>query len=165
METSKKLESILKRLDDYYLSVNNKGLFFLGINTAILGFILTTSSEILIQTSVTWVFILQCILLLVCLLSLTFTLLSVIPFLEPGKTYNYSSLIFFGSISKLEFPNFHDSLCAQTDEEFNEDLIRQIYTLSIGLRKKFKNLKLAGWLIAIEFMVIIPISINMTLNS
>jgi len=87
--------------------------------------------------------------------------LTMIYFSQYPKTTPYrSSLLFFGSISKMSLKDFSRKFKAQTKDEYLDDLIDQVHINSEILSKKFENLKIAlilagistfPWLLSIYF--------------
>lgn len=150
------LQFIITRYDHYYDSTNNKGQFFLGLNTFILGGVGVGFFSIKNQISIS-AFLLFLTVLLACLglISIYFTLKALIPFFGSKKRPG-TSLIFFGSVAKLKRHEFVTKVQSYSPTEFEKDLSEQAHELAIGLDKKFHWLKWAGWLLLIQFILLIP---------
>ena len=158
------LQFIIDRYDHYYDSVNNKGQFYLGLNTLIMGGLGAAFS--MLNTNhccTTWLYVLVSLMLAAGSASSFYTLCATLPYLKSGNS-KPSSLIFFGSVSKLSQKEFLSRSLAVTDQEVNEDLSIQAHQLATGLSLKFKHLKVAGVLIAIEFALLVPFLILFFIN-
>lgn len=83
-----------------------------------------------------------------------------IPFMNnPDK-----SLIYYGSIAKMTLQQFTSKSADRNENDELRDLRRQVYNLSIGLERKFYKLKLAGWFLALQFSLFIPLVICLIKN-
>lgn len=152
------LKFIIERFDHYYDSTNNKGQFYLGLNTFLIG---GTIGALLYANEKGVLNVLLCCLLSVSLgcifLSILFTLSALQPFTRSGHSRNYQSLLFFGSITELtDCKIFRTKMNKQSTQERLEDLQNQCYTLAQGLTSKFRKLKNAGRLIWLTFLILIP---------
>jgi hypothetical protein len=153
--TKDQLEYIIGRYDHFYDSVNNKGQFYLGLNTLILGglgasFTMLNSSH----TCTACIYVLLLLLFTAGFASSFYTLKATLPYLTGGA--KPSSLIFFGSVSSLSQQEFVSRAAAVSEDEMKNDLTAQVYHLAHGLTLKFNRLKIAGYLIACEFILLIP---------
>lgn len=147
---------IINRYDHYYDSVNNKGQFYLGLNTLIMGALGAAFSMLNSNHSCTSaLYILISLILIAGSASSFYTLRATLPYLKTGDG-KPSSLIFFGSVSALSQQEFLSRSATVTDEEVLKDLSVQTHQLASGLSLKFSRLKVAGVLIAIEFALLIP---------
>ena len=90
-------------------------------------------------------------------LSLVFVYLSQSPKILAPNT----SLIYFGTISKMTFADFSNKFKTATDEEYLEDLLHQIHVNSSILCSKFANLKYALLCLALS---VIPWGISICLS-
>lgn len=151
---------IIERFDHYYDSINNKGNFFLTINTFLIGVIVSgytfLQEKLKLDNTIQW---LIAILALLGLVSIVFTIWAILPYLKSGNRKKYKSLLFFGSISEYSEIEFIKAFNENTDEAIRQDISRQIYTLAKGLNKKFARLKVAGIFLILEFLVITVITI------
>lgn len=152
----------ISRYDNYYDSVNNKGMFYLTFNTFILSGM--CASFITLKPSINSniiIYILLIIILITCTISIIYTIISLNPFLKSNylNTSSRKSLLFFGDVASISANEYVDSCKNQTRNELLEDLINQNHALANGLNMKFKRLKCAGDLILVQFffvLVIIP---------
>lgn len=153
------MKFLIGRFDHYYDSANNKGSFYIGINTFILGGICVGFSSYCKNVQLGMCTCVVAIILLVtCFASIFYTLLAMTPFLKINFGSNTDdSLVFFGGITKYEEADFHLRFRNQLDNEIIEDYQNQIYTLSKGLNDKYKWLQEAGFFLIIEFMILIPL--------
>lgn len=146
---------ILQRNDNLISSVNAKGGLIVVFNTFLCGSIISKYADLrpffdksdfsnIIDLSLIAIFLLS-------IISVFLVGLAVFPFLESGNssTSKYHSHIFFNSISEFKCDNdFLDSCKSYEKAEALEDLKRQIYILSKGLKKKFKFI---GWAMLLFF--------------
>lgn len=145
---------IIDRLDHYYDSINNKGNAFLAINTFISGGLFASIAVLptyLKEESSTLCWIL--LMLAVNLISTLFTLTSLIPY----SRSNGQSLVYFGDIADLEFNSFLQKFVDQSNSDIINDLNKQIFYLSKGLKKKFMRLEIAGKLFFVEAVILAPL--------
>ena len=153
------MKFLIGRFDHYYDSVNNKGSFYIGINTFILGGICVGFSNYCknVQFGMC-TYVVTIVLLITCFTSIFYTLSAMTPFLKISFGSNTDdSLISFGGIAKFEEVDFHSRFKDQTDNKIIEDYQNQIYTLSKGLNDKYKWLQQAGFFLTIEFITLIPL--------
>lgn len=153
MDKIERLKFTIQRIDHYYSGVNFKGSFFLGVNTFLLGGCLASLQsdsldQIGLQVGINFLLI-----ALTSLLSIAYVLWAILPFLKNGKSYDYESLIFFGSIAEMDFGKFNSNLEKTEEDEFEKDLTRQIHTLSVGLKKKFLRIRTAGITLFISILL------------
>lgn len=155
---------ILQRIDNYIGSVNTKGALIVAFNTFITGSIVARYSDIrpLIEVSANKCLI-EWLLILVLIISITSIFivgLAVFPYLKSGNstTSKYHSHIFFNSIAEFNTEEqFLESCKNYKEQESEEDLKRQIYTLSKGLKKKFKRIGIAMWLFFTNLLILLVI--------
>ncbi|MGN6298309.1 MAG: Pycsar system effector family protein [Ginsengibacter sp.] len=155
------LKHTMDRYDHYYDSINNKGNLFLALNTFLLGGIITRYYSI--KESVgersnllffTW------LAAICCLLSIGFTLWAIIPYLNKHVESEKSSVMYFGDVSLLTFPNFKKKYEQITEYKKYEDYLQQVHLLAQGLQKKFFRLQIATYLLGGCFVCIIIIGIK-----
>ena len=151
------LQFVVNRYDHYYDAVNNKGQFFLGLNTFIIGVLGATYSFLNDKVySCSWViYLFMGVSFISAFISIFHTLRAVLPFVEN----NTRSLIFFASVSQMQVKDFVEEAKNASEMKFEEDLTFQVHQLATGLTKKYKRLTYAGYFIAIEFIALIPFSI------
>jgi len=141
----------------------------LAFNTFLCGAIITNydklSSLIADKCCLSYLNITLCLILVVGLIAIAFIIKAVYPFLKSGNssTEKYHSKIFFNSIAEFgsdkEFAEVYHS---QEDKEVNEDLARQAYILSKGLKSKYRNLNLAMRFIYGELILLLLLLIIIT---
>lgn len=158
MEKAEKIEQlkyVINRYDHYYESVNNKGNLYLTINTFILGGSLTAYYSIKNTICVTdFCYTIFCILLIITLLSIVLTLFAIKPYLTKKLDKKKYSIIYFGDVSLLEFNNYKSEIDKLNDSKLLNDYTNQAHLLAIGLRRKFKFLNYATWVISLEIICI-----------
>ncbi|WP_284650744.1 Pycsar system effector family protein [Flavobacterium terrisoli] len=159
MNTNEKerLHFCIGRYDQYYDSVNNKSSVFLGLSTFIVGGLVTGYFALpsIVNRTPLMCFLMM-MLILLGIIIMIIVIRAATPFLSPG----IDSLHFFGSISCLS----HIEFCAKSESSISEedelkDLRKQVHQLACGLSLKFKKLKIAGNLFAIQFILFIPLLI------
>lgn len=141
METNKKVK-IIERYDGYFSGINNKGAFILAINTLIISGMLVGIKNLQSMVSCNEIFtfkIITGIIILLSLVSMTFTISAIIPFLNSSK----NSFWFFNDVANRKLEDFLEEIDKQEDETQNRDLNEQIYFLASGLKKKHKKIRIA----------------------
>jgi hypothetical protein len=166
-ESYKFLELTINRIDSYINSVNNKAAFVIAFNTFILGSLIFKYSIILNlfenEKIRLIVFLLIFVVLFGVSLSLIFCFHAVKPYLKSGNSNgDYSSLLFFGSISKMNIDTYLNLSRQITYEGIIQDLSKQNHVLSEGLTYKFNKMKLS--FNCIFFSVLTPIAIILALK-
>jgi hypothetical protein len=154
------------RFDKHYETVNSKGAFYISLNTFLLGglFVGFTSLYDKIDKPIAlWV---CCILFsLSSLVSSIFVILAINPFLKSGDEMKARpSLLFFGSVAQYQNDHYLQSLRSQSETELEEDMVGQIWLLSQGLCKKYRKLSIAGWLLILQLILLLPIIYYITSN-
>ena len=152
---------IVNRFDSYFDSINNKANLFLAVNTFLIGGLFTALAFLpgyLKETEASAFCIL--IMLALNIASTLFTLLSLLPY---SKTCG-ESLIFFGDIARLSLDDFLKKFSDQSDDQVSLDIDRQIFFMSKGLNRKFKNLSIAGIFFFVEALVLLPLIITVIKN-
>lgn len=163
MDKKDKIEFIkfsIERFDHYYDSINNKGNLYLTLNTFLLGGIITGYYSIRDNKELNcfpqlWIWIV----LILNLLGLLLTLFAIKPYLGNKSSGKNSSLIYFGSVSLLSMQTLHNLYSSLNEDKLYKDMIKQTHALSSGLRKKFNLLKVATYLLALEFLIIVIIGL------
>ena len=126
------LESNLKRLHSLINSADNKIGLVLGIDTAMLGFLVASASKKYVFGSIVLLFIsISCILILVSLF-----MVSLASF--PRTSGSKNSIIFFKSVSTYDLDQYQDRIVNLTNEIYFEDLIHQCYYNAKITSQKFK---------------------------
>lgn len=157
---------IIDRFDHYYDGVNNKGAFYIGLNTFIFGGIcigyLSLHSHVEAKI-VCWVLLTG--LILSNLLSIFYTVQALMPFLIDNHTNEKRySLIYFGSIAKHELSHFKEKFKEADENSVLDDIIEQSHCLATGLQKKYSYLKRAGWFVICQFFVMFPLLVFIVKN-
>lgn len=154
-EKREELKFIIGRYDHYYDSVNNKGSFYLAINTFVLGGIVAVSDTILGKCSDSRMCLgLFVAILLMGAISLVSTLFSIKPYLNTKRDNNSGSLIFFGDVagcSEEQYNKLWDNLAT---DGYYKDLRCQAALLSKGLSSKFGKLNIATWALIAQVILI-----------
>ena len=157
---------LIERFDHYYDSVNNKGAFYIALNTFIFGGLCVgyfTLDKDIDVNAVIWV--LLSILLTSNLISTVFTVLATMPFLKDNDEYKQKpSLTFFGGIARHQVAHFKEKLLASDDTALLDDAIQQAYSLAVGLDGKYKKLGWASYLLVIQFITMIPLILIVAKN-
>lgn len=152
------LKHTMDRYDHYYDSVNNKANVFLTLNTFLLGGIITGYYSIKDKLECgfdLYFFVLTGLIL--CILSIGFSLWATMPYLSKQADSINGSVIFFGNVANVSYQSFKQMYCDMTDEKRFDDYLQQVYLLSIGLQNKFFRLKIATYLLGSCFVCIIII--------
>lgn len=139
----------ISRFDHYFASINFKSSFLILANITILGFLISNSNHVSKFSLI--------IVSLISVLTVTFVLLAIKPFL---KTYKgKDSIIYFGDIANQEddFDNKIDNL---TLELYINDLRKQNIILAKGLKYKFDMLNIATIFFIINLIVYVLILIT-----
>ena len=158
MEKEKKIEVLkylMTRFDALINAVNTKASFYLVIST----FIITTCVSGYINWSTALEFnLFYKISLVSCVIaslgSILLIGLAVHPILNTGNGKDYKSLLFFGSISQMKENEFEKAFKEADIDVLTQDYIIQIYTLSELLTSKYNKLKIIGWIITCEFILL-----------
>lgn len=161
MEKERLLYTI-NRFDHYFDSVNNKTAVYIAINTFVVGSLIT-SYVTLIDDISCYSEIFQVLISISFLIGLT-TLIILVNASIPFFSKDSKSLYYFGGIGMMKKDEFE--LCSKTltTKKEMKDLRNQVHTLSTGLTTKFTKLKLAGRLLIIQFVLLIPIFIIIIFN-
>lgn len=159
---------IIQRFDNNISGANTKGNFLLAFNTFLSGGIIANYDKLikLIEKPDNYIYlnIVLILLFLVGLFTTGFIINAVYPFLKSGNSSKdkYHSKIFFLSISEYDNEKiFANEYKKQDNEEVNEDLAKQVYILSKGLKSKYNSLAWAmrGIFIELGLMLVILILI------
>lgn len=151
------------RYDHYYDTVNNKGIFYISLNTFMLGGLFAGFISLqnqLDKPAYLWIML---IIFAGCsLLSSIVTVIAIHPFVKIPRKKGRRSLIYFASVQQYEEEKFIDAFIQQDDNRRTRDTVSQMWHLSKGLTLKFKLLKIAGCLIIGQFIILIPIIFSIT---
>jgi hypothetical protein len=156
---------IIERYDHYYDTVNNKGAFYIALNTFLLGGLFAGFIALNDTVSKPYYLWLLLVIFAICnLLSSVITILAIHPYVDTTKRPTKKSLMFFGSVSIYQRENFVDAFRDQDDERTIKDATTQVWFLARGLTVKFRRLKIAGYLIIAQFIILIPVIYCVTKN-
>lgn len=154
---------IINRFDHYFDSINNKGVFYITMNTFLLGGLLSQTGTIITSGSGWWIYFLVLAFIFINVSSTVLTVLSISPFKSP-KCDEPSSLIYFNDIACKDLNSFKIEYTTQTEDFIRIDFTNQIHQLAGGLKIKFDRLRYAGILLLIQFVSLLPIIIITILN-
>jgi len=157
---------IIERFDHYYDSVNNKGAFYIGLNTFIFSGICVGYTTLFGKVNAQpGIWILMIGLLACCLLSTLFTIRAIMPFLKDNQHRNpQPSLLYFGGIARHELPHFKEKFQSLGGSEMLDDLVQQAHCLAMGLDQKYKNLKRASHFVVAQFLIMVPLLLFVAKN-
>jgi hypothetical protein len=161
INTTEKIETLkhtMDRYDHYYDSVNNKANVFLTLSTFLLGGIITGYYNIIDHSSYGFdIFFFIWVGLILCLLSIAYSLWATLPYLSRQADSTYGSVIYFGNVANVSFQSFKQMYSDMTEERRYEDYLQQVHLLALGLQSKFYKLKIATYLLGGCFACIIII--------
>lgn len=153
----------IDRYDHYYDAVNNKGAFYIGLNTFMLGGLFAgfiSLEELMEKPAYLWIML---ILFAGCsLMSSILTVIAIHPFVNTSRKKGKRSLIFFASVAQYDQENFVEAFMQQDNSRITKDTVSQMWHLSKGLTRKFRLLKFAGCLIIAQFIILMPIIFSIT---
>lgn len=161
MEKKRLLYSI-NRFDHYFDSVNNKTAVYIALNTFILGAIITGYVSIQnfdINNIKTFKTLLS-IEMVIGISTLILLIFASIPYFSKDS----KSLYYFGGIGSQLKSDFVENSKSITKKQELNDLRNQVHVLSIGLNRKFTKLKIAGILIVIQCILLVPLIIILLIN-
>ncbi|RYZ21834.1 MAG: hypothetical protein EOO16_11500 [Chitinophagaceae bacterium] len=160
-ETIEQAKFVIGRYDHYYDSVNTKGSFIIGLNTFLLGGLLAGYVGLYEKIEIPqWIVALIIAFGLCSILSSMLTVFAIHPFLNSGnKDTKKRSQIFFGSVSQYDRENFIEAFKARTEQQIVNDLSCQVWILATGLTKKYDYLRIAGWLLIVQLILLVPITL------
>jgi len=156
------LDKTLSRIDFYVNSINTKASFNMAFDTFIIGAIILRYSDIISNFKYPKLQYLVPLILLVisigCFLSIYFVIRATNPYLKSGnEPSSYHSLLFFGSIAEMELDVFINNIKDIDDIRLQDDLVRQVHILSVGLSGKFSNISKSTF--CITYFVLLPIAV------
>lgn len=157
---------LIGRFDHYYESVNSKGSFMIGLNTFVLGGIIAgyaAYSNHITMNSYSW--FLLCSLFAFCISSTILTINALHPFTRDNfSNKKNNSLIFFGGIAKHNADDFTKKFKSQKKDKIEDDIIKQVHALAVGLNKKYKKLKIGSYCLVAQFLVLLLLSLYFIKN-
>ena len=160
---------LIQRFDNYISGANTKGNFLLAFNTFLCGVLVANYDKLslLIENECCLGYFNATIILMLLagLVAICFIIKAVYPFSKSGNSSadKYHSKVYFNSIAEFnsdkEFAKIYQS---QKDDEVNEDLAKQAYILSKGLKSKYRNLNWAMRFIYTELILLFILLIIIT---
>lgn len=156
MNTEQKTEHlkyILDRYDHYIESIQSKCNLYIGLNTLLLGGIITLLTNISLCKMNCMLYALVIIITLSSIISIIITLSAIKPHLSGGASN--SSLIFFNDVSKTSHDKYLENIDNTTDETFKNDLVNQVHCVAGGLSNKYKKLSKVSFLQTIQFIALL----------
>jgi hypothetical protein len=153
----------INRYDHYYDTVNNKGAFYISLNTFMLGGL--SAGFISLQGNLerpTYLWLMLILFAGCSLLSSILTVIAIHPFFKIPNKKGKRSLIYFASVQQFEEQNFIEAFLQQDESRRTRDTVSQMLHLAKGLTRKFTLLKIAGSLIVAQFVILIPIIFSIT---
>ncbi|WP_188754025.1 Pycsar system effector family protein [Parapedobacter defluvii] len=143
-ETIARAEINLQRKLEWTSRYDTRIIFVAGIAIAMLGILANASGIMANWTCFAYIsFGLTLLLLLLCLGCVYLAQ-------SPKVLAPNQSLLFFGTISKLDYSDFSDKFKNTTNEKYLEDLLHQIHINSVILCGKFAYLKYAIFFIGLS---------------
>jgi hypothetical protein len=107
-----------------------------------------------------WLIILFVTGLVATTLGIMLTLFSITPYTKGGV----NSLLFYGSVSKLDLAEFRREIGTHTEEDAFEDHVKQVHTLATGLSVKFFRLQVACYSLCVAFIAALVLILYMMFN-
>ena len=147
-EKIENLKFILTRLDTYIDSAQNKSNLYLALNTVVLGGIIAILKDLECSKIIN---VLLISIAIVSILSILITLISINPYMKNAM----SSVFFFDDIAScISLSEYKILLNKKADEKLLDDMCAQVYSVAKGLTSKYKKLRIAGFLVAFEFILL-----------
>lgn len=148
-----RLRFTIGRFDHYYDSVNNKGNIILGLATFIVGGLIAGYPALSEKIECTfWIHANWAILIALGLAAMLLMIVASTPHLTSGS----NSVFYFLSISKMGRTGFTDRSKELSEDQELDDLRSQAFFLARGLTGKFRKLRAASRLIALQFILFVP---------
>lgn len=146
---------IVNRYDLYFTNVNNKGSYYLAVNTFLVGGIAASYSFLIttFEFNATIKFLIAAVILL-SFISIALSIFAINPILKSNNSKKYQSLLFFGSVAEMKESEVIEEYEHLDEKSVNKDFAHQIYILASGLALKYKLLKWAGYILIAEFFII-----------
>lgn len=152
---------IIERFDHYYDTVNNKGAFYIGVNTFIFsgvcaGYI--TLHDKMKSHIGDWEWFVLGLLLTCCIASTISTIMAIRPYSKDNHAHDgAASLMYFGGIAKHELNHFKEKFTALNDSAILNDAMQQMHSLAKGLNRKFYLLRWASYFLTAQYCIMPPI--------
>ncbi len=151
-EKIENLKFILTRLDTYIDSAQNKSNLYLALNTVVLGGIIAILKDLECGKIMN---VLLISIAIVSILSILITLISINPYMKNAMSSKKKSVFFFDDIAScISLSEYKILLNKKADEKLLDDMCAQVYSVAKGLTSKYKKLRIAGFLVAFEFILL-----------
>lgn len=150
----------LKRIDSYFNLANVKASLLASTNAVFLGIVLGNQSELSTLFTnngleVYYPYFSSGVLVFTSI-STIFSLSVIFAFLKSGnKESTYKSCIYFGSIKNMKLDDFRKKIKKSSEEDYLEDLTRQVHLLSKALHKKYILLNISCLFFSFSILLII----------
>lgn len=145
------LKFIINRYDHYIESVQSKSNLYITLNT----FVLTGSVTLFFGYKSDLNCFLALLLLMIILASLTATIYILLALNPKIKKSNNESIIFFGNVAERKDDSEYWGVIKNTNKsDFEEDLANQTQQVAAIVCEKHKTLKIAGYLLIAQFILI-----------
>ena len=153
------LKFLMERFDHYYDSINNKGAFYIGLNTFLLGGICVGYIAYHEKITNNYLFLgLIFAMMACCIVSILYTILAIRPYTKDNHVNDdCKSLIFFGGIADHTANFFFQKFDSETEDSILTDMKRQVHCLAVGLNVKYKRLKYASMLLLAQFCTLLSL--------
>lgn len=157
---------LIERFDHYFDTINNKGAFYIGLNTFILGGLCIGYTGMMARVAAGFLFwSLLIFIFCLCLISIVYTIKAITPYMKDNQSNDdNASLVYFGGIAKHELNYFIEKFQAQNEAAVITDMTRQAHCLAMGLDQKFRWLKTASICLIGQFIFIVFLFIYITQN-
>jgi hypothetical protein len=160
----KNLFEVLKRIDTYLVSTNQKLAIIVSYCAAVLGWLSLNVSKISSLVSTTWLNTLVLILLFVVILSSCICLFLAAKTIFPINSSSVEraiddSLVFYGDIAAAKGGSggYHGKISSVSYDELIKDLSQQIFSVSKILGDKFRSIKVV--MLVLIFSNFIPVAL------
>lgn len=137
---------IIERFDSYYAGINNKGSFLLAFNTFFIGLVVVNYKNLLssvIDNLKCYLCGIIVIIVFSFISSIFFTIKAIVPYFGSENINRKKSCWFFYDIATDDKETFFNRINNYTADDIASDLNNQIFELSVGLKKKHEDVKIA----------------------
>lgn len=150
------LQYSINRFDHYYDTINNKGNLFLALNTFLIGGSVTGYFSLNDLMGLGLFLLFGIIGLFFSFISISFTLMAIYPYLGKRNSVDeMKSTINFSEISNKTKTEFRQLYEEYNENSYYNDLVEQVWQLSIGLRNKFIKLQYATLYLGGAFLLLV----------
>lgn len=162
-ERTEILRYSISRYDSYFQGVNSKIALYVTLNTFILTAVSAGSRQLIAQfhsnSNIAVLFL--TLTTVASAVSILFTIRASIPYLKSAQ----ESIFFFGYVSSLSYKDFKDKVDNINYDEAIRDLTCQAHSLAAGLKTKYYQLQIAGYLLLADFVFIITLALLIITNT